>query len=198
MKVKSLSRVQLSAIPWTAAYQVPPSMGFSRQEHWSGVPLPSPEVFCSHALMPLLYLGKLFHLHMLDDFLMNVKLCDLPCGQCGREERKKQEEISVPMRQLRVLALKSCPEDEIISSSAAAAAMSPQSCPTLCDPRDGSPPGSPVPGTLQARTLESAAIFFSIYSNTKHVSDPKQDCVWHTVSSQEVGAIGVVIIFITP
>ena len=42
MKVKSLSRVQLLATPWTAAYQVPPSMGFSRQEYWSGMPLPSP------------------------------------------------------------------------------------------------------------------------------------------------------------
>ena len=42
--------------------------------------------------------------------------------------------------------------------SAAAAAESLQSCPTLCDPMDGSPPGSPVPGTLQARTLERAAI----------------------------------------
>ena len=41
-KVKSLSRVQLLATPWTAAYQAPPSMGFSRQEYWSGVPLPSP------------------------------------------------------------------------------------------------------------------------------------------------------------
>ena len=41
MKVKSLSRVQLFATPWTAAYQAPPSMGVSRQEHWSGVPLPS-------------------------------------------------------------------------------------------------------------------------------------------------------------
>ena len=41
MKVKSLSRVQLLATPWTAAHQVPPSMGFSRQEYWSGVPLPS-------------------------------------------------------------------------------------------------------------------------------------------------------------
>ena len=40
MKVKSLSRVQLCATPWTAAYQAPPSMGFSRQEDWSGVPLP--------------------------------------------------------------------------------------------------------------------------------------------------------------
>ena len=38
MKVKSLSRVRLFATPWTAAYQAPPSMGFSRQKYWSGVP----------------------------------------------------------------------------------------------------------------------------------------------------------------
>ena len=42
VKVKSLSSVQLLATPWTAAHQAPPSMGFSRQEDWSGVPLPSP------------------------------------------------------------------------------------------------------------------------------------------------------------
>ena len=42
VKVKSLSRVRLFVTPWTAAYQAPPSMGFSRQEYWSGVPLPSP------------------------------------------------------------------------------------------------------------------------------------------------------------
>ena len=42
MKVKSLSHVLLFATPWTTTYQVPPSMGFSRQEYWSGVPLPSP------------------------------------------------------------------------------------------------------------------------------------------------------------
>ena len=41
VKVKSLSRVRLLAIPWTAAHQAPPSMGFSRQEYWSGVPSPS-------------------------------------------------------------------------------------------------------------------------------------------------------------
>ena len=45
--------------------------------------------------------------------------------------------------------------------SAAAAAKSPQSCPTLCDPIDSNPPGSPVPGILQARTLEWVAISFS-------------------------------------
>ena len=42
VKVKSLSRVWLLATPWTAAYQAPPSMGFSRQEYWSEVPSPSP------------------------------------------------------------------------------------------------------------------------------------------------------------
>ena len=42
VKVKSLSHVRLSVIPWTAAYQAPPSMEFSRQENWSGVPSPSP------------------------------------------------------------------------------------------------------------------------------------------------------------
>ena len=93
VKVKSLSRVRLLATPWTAAYQAPPSMGFSRQEYWSGVPSPSPLL--------------------------------------------------------------------IAAAVATAAARSLQSCPTLCDPIDGSPPGSPVPGILQARTLEWVAISFS-------------------------------------
>jgi len=42
VKVKSLSHVRLLVTPWTAAFQAPPSMGFSRQEYWSGMPLPSP------------------------------------------------------------------------------------------------------------------------------------------------------------
>ena len=49
----------------------------------------------------------------------------------------------------------------IIHAVAAAAAKSLQSCPTLCDPIDGSPTGSPIPGILQARTLEWVAISFS-------------------------------------
>ena len=48
------------------------------------------------------------------------------------------------------------------TAAAAAAAKSLQSCPTLCDPIDGSPPGSSVPGILQARTLEWIAISFSL------------------------------------
>ena len=101
VKVKSLSRVQLLATPWTAAYHAPPSMGFSRQEYWSGMPLPSPGY------------TEVLHIH-------------------------------------------TC-----ISLLSAAAAKSLWSCPTLCDPIDGSPPGSLVPGILQARTLEWVAISFS-------------------------------------
>ena len=48
MKVTSLSHIQLIATPWTAAYQAPLSMGFSRQEYWSGVPLPSPTISIHH------------------------------------------------------------------------------------------------------------------------------------------------------
>ena len=44
VKVKLLSCVLLFMTPWTAAYQAPPSMGFSRQEYWSGVPMPSPNI----------------------------------------------------------------------------------------------------------------------------------------------------------
>ena len=52
-------------------------------------------------------------------------------------------------------------ERAVRPSVAAATAKSLQSCPTLCNPRDSSPPGSPVPGILQARTLEWVAISFS-------------------------------------
>ena len=83
--VCSFSRVQLSATLWAMACQSPLSMGFSRQEYWSGG----------------------------------------------------------------------------MTAAAASAAKLLQSCPTLCDPRDSSPPGSPVPGILQARTLEWVAISFS-------------------------------------
>ena len=61
--------------------------------------------------------------------------------------------------------LKDCwelkPKKDVLFIIGAAAAKSLQLCPTLCNPRDGSPPGSPVPGILQARTLEWVAISFS-------------------------------------
>ena len=63
------------------------------------------------------------------------------------------------LRQLSIVAPNG--GEHLVSDPAAAAAKSLQSCPTLCDPIDGSPLGSPVPGILQARTLEWVAIFFS-------------------------------------
>ena len=58
VKGKSLSRVWLLATPWTAAYQAPPSLGFSRQEYWSGVPLPSPVGKAGWIQISLLYLSS--------------------------------------------------------------------------------------------------------------------------------------------
>ena len=66
--------------------------------------------------------------------------------------------------------------------AAAAAAESLQSCPTLCDPIDRSPPGSPVPGTLQARTLEWVAIAFSHIMPSEmlsEISQRKTNTVWY-------------------
>ena len=68
MKVKSESEVAQScptlATPWTAAYQAPPSMGFSRQKYWSGVPLPSPGVTSGLWFSPLFF----FFLFLVTDF----------------------------------------------------------------------------------------------------------------------------------
>ena len=109
-EVKSLSHVRLFAAPWTVACQAPPSMGFSRQEYWSGLPFPSPGDLPDPGIEP----GS-------------------PASQA----------------------------DALPSKPPAAAAKSLQSCLTLWDPIDGSPPGFPVPGILQARTLEWVAISIS-------------------------------------
>ena len=58
--MKLLSRVQLFATPWMAAHQAPPSMGFARQEYWSGVPLPSPSEFLKASII-YLFMEKLFY-----------------------------------------------------------------------------------------------------------------------------------------
>ena len=126
LSLKLLSCVQLFATPWTVAYQAPLSMGFSRQEYWSGLPFPPPG--------------------------------DLP--NPGIKPRSPE---------LQADALPSEPSGEPLADYAAAA-KSLQSCPTLCDPIDGSPPSSPVPGILKARSLEWVAISFSIaVSSTNQV-----------------------------
>ena len=74
VKVKSLSHVWLLATPWTAAYQAPPSMGFSRQEYWSGVPLPSPKEIYEGAKSSLL--------HKTVVLCQNIKSLNLSIQQC--------------------------------------------------------------------------------------------------------------------
>ena len=116
--------------PWTVACQAPLSMGFSRQEYWSGLPFPSPG--------------------------------DLP--DPGIESRSLTLQADSLLTELG-----GKPRSGIAGSkdkctcifAAAAAAKSLQSCPTLCDPIDSSLPGSPIPGILQARTLEWVASSFS-------------------------------------
>ena len=65
VKVKSLSRVWLLATPWTLAYQAPPSMGFARQEYWSGVPLPSPRLV-AYSYFKTLFGGTTFKPSVMD------------------------------------------------------------------------------------------------------------------------------------
>ena len=99
-----------TATAWPPVHQIALSMGFSRQEHWSGLSFPLP-------------------------------------GGLHDRGTKPRSPVSP------VLPVDSLPT--------AAATKSLQSCPSLCDPIDGSPPGSPVPGILQAKTLEWVAISFS-------------------------------------
>ena len=69
--------------------------------------------------------------------------------------------ICPPMQEVGVQSLVRELRSHMSAAAAAAAAKSLQSCPTLCGPIDGSPPGSSIPGILQARTLEWVAISFS-------------------------------------
>ena len=88
-------------------------------------------------------------------------------GSLGQEDPLEKEQLPTPVflakfhEQRRLTGYSPGDHKESDIPAAAAAAKPLQSCPTLCDPIDGSPPGSPVPGTLQARTLEWVAISFS-------------------------------------
>ena len=79
----------------------------------------------------------------------------------GSPTRDSIQTWAVRAQSLNHWTAKKFPKDDCAAAAAAAAAKSLQLCQTLCHPRDGSPPGSTVPGILQARTLEWVAICFS-------------------------------------
>ena len=120
------SRVQLFMILGTVVFQAPLSMGFSRQENWSGLPCPPPG-------------------NLPDPGIESISLTS-PALAGGFFITSTTWITNWAIREVWIYY---------------AAAKSLQSCPTLCDPVDSSPPGSPVPGILQARTLEWVAISFS-------------------------------------
>ena len=130
------SCVWLFATLWTVAHQTPLSIGFSRQEYWSGFP----------------------NLHLL--CLLHWQAGSLPPVPiiCNKNTILRFFGCC--------LFAKSCPTlcnsvDCSPPNSSVHYAKSLQSCPTLCDPIDSSPPRSPIPGILQARTREWVAVYFS-------------------------------------
>ena len=130
------SRVRLCATPETAPDQAPPSLGFSRQEHWSGLPFPSP-VCESEVTRSCLILSN-----------------PMDCSPPGSSIHG--------IFQARVLEWGAIAfSNGYLSYAMLCYAKSLQSCLTLCNPIDGSPLGSPIPEILQAITLEWVAIPFS-------------------------------------
>ena len=85
----------------------------------------------------------------------------LPCPHPGDLPDPGIEPMSLVSPAVANKFFTTTPPGKPLSQNAAAAAKSLQSCPTLCNPIDGSPPGSPIPGILQARTLEWVAVSFS-------------------------------------
>ena len=128
------SRVRLCATSETAAHQVPPSLGFSRQEHWIGLPFPSPvpESEVAQSCPTLATPWTAVH-------------------QAPRHRDSPGKNTGVGCH-----FLLQCMK--VKSESEAA-----QSCPTPSDPMDYSLPGSSIHGICQARVLEWVAIVFSVY-----------------------------------
>ena len=178
---KSLSCVRLFAPPWTVAHWASWSMGFSRHEYWSGCHFLLQGIFptqgskpgfphCRQKLYCPSYQGSPRGLLPTYTGFKNCKFLILLFFPLhffflfpllgARESRTRTLKSRYRGIQKGTTDAQGKVQDQK-RQTAAAAAKSLQSCPTLCDPVDGSPPGSPVPGILQARTLEWAAISFS-------------------------------------
>ena len=152
LKVKSLSRVRLFVTPWTVAHQAPPSMGFSRQEYWSGLPFPSPGDLSDPGIEPR------------SPALQADTWTSEPPGspKCHLAQfmyyvnwgRGWEKGLVIFLFVLKKNKLEfSGPWCVCVISAA-------QSCLILCGPMDCSPPGSSVHGISQARIMEWVAISY--------------------------------------
>ena len=137
-------------ILWIVAHQTPLSMGFPRQESWSGfvkwkslsrVWLCDPMDYTVHGILQARIL----------------EWVAFPVSRGSSQTRDWTQVSHIAGGFLTSWTIREARN----GFAAATAAKSLQLCPTLCDPREGSPPGSPVPGILQARTLEWVATSFS-------------------------------------
>ena len=147
--MKSPSRVRLFVTPWT--YQAPPSVGFSRQEYWSGLPFPSPGDLPDPGIEP----GS-------SALEADALTSEPPGKQNPGLLHSKQILYHLSHQELKKALLppigNQIPVSHMTGGNALHStdkdAKSFQSCPTLCTPLDCSAPGSSVPGLLQARILE--------------------------------------------
>ena len=124
------------------AHQDPLSMGFYKQEYWSGLPCPPLGDLSNPGLLHCRQI--LYHL----SHQRSPRILEWLAYPFVRGSSWPRNWTGSPALQV----------DSLPAELSAAAAKSLQSCPTLCDPIDGSPPGSPAPGILQARILEWVAI----------------------------------------
>ena len=212
--------------PMDCSHRAPLSMGFSRQECWSGLPFPSPGDLPDQGIKPTSLVSPALQVNSLPPappgkpFFVGwySQIVGFPNSSVGKESasnagdpglipgsgRSAGEGIGYPLQyswaslvreRTRCSAGKEPTCDAGYLGSIPGLGRSPgegkgyplqysglensvdyivhakllQSCPTLCDPRDGSPPGSAVPGILQARTLEWVAIAFSTLTSRTHI-----------------------------
>ena len=157
--VQSLSRVRLFATPWIAARQA--SLSITNSRNW-------PKLMSIESVMPSSHLILCRPLLLLPPIPPSIRVFSNESTLRMRWPKYWSFSFSISpsneylgLISFRMDWLNLLTVQGTLKSLAAAAAKSRQSCPTLCDPIDGSPPGSSVPGILQARTLEWVAISFS-------------------------------------
>ena len=145
--------------PWTVVLQAPLLLGFSRQEYWNGLPFPPPP-------------GDL------PDPEIEPRSPVVSCAgsRFFTTEPSEKPYINIIQKQLLKDFVGCNSVSNAICTVPSCFAKSLQSCPTLCDPIDGSPPGSPVPRILQARTTGVGCHFLLQCMKVKSESEVSQSC----------------------